>query len=208
MTWKTTRSPKYNTCTILHHYHVQQHHHQNDSTKYCRLSLGLASQVLKSQIWMWLVLKCLSISCANSSRHQFWGSNQVLRSDVQLLWSSSFMFVNSNFVCIIKFQTNCWQAAMKTCFLPLLLLLGLLVAALLFRSIVNTLLLTMDLKMTVASQTRWASISLCWGGGWSPFHSSYLEVQRMPKFMERISFHTPKQLTTLPSCGAPNLKAR
>ena len=119
---------------------------------------------------MLLVLKCLSISCANSSRHQFWGSNQVLRSDVQLLWSSSFMFVNSNFVCIIKFQTNCWQAAMKTCFLPLLLLLGLLVAALLFRSIVNTLLLTMDLKMTVASQTRWASISLCWGGGYSLSH--------------------------------------
>ena len=58
-----------------HHYHGHQHHHQNDSTKYCRLSLGQAFQVLKNQIWMLLVLKCLSTSCANSGRHQFWGSN-------------------------------------------------------------------------------------------------------------------------------------
>ena len=53
---------------------------------------------------------------------------------------------------------------MKRDLLALLLLLGLLLAC---RS------LFMDLNWNVGkSPTRWASISLCWGGGWSQFHCS------------------------------------
>ena len=65
---------------------------------------------------------------------------------------------------------------MKRGLLPLLLLLGLLLAC---RSLYMDLNWTygkrlfMDLNWNVGkSPTRWASISLCWGGGWSQFHCS------------------------------------
>ena len=100
---------KNNTVIIIkiyhtHHYHGHQHHHQNDSTKYCRLSLGQAFQVLKNQIWMLLVLKCLSISCANSRRHQFWGSNQVLCSKMGTTHILRCPIVVESFFCVCEFQ--------------------------------------------------------------------------------------------------------
>ena len=61
------------------------------------------------------------------------------------------------------------------------------------------------------TRTRWASISLCWGGDhYQTIASKYIAVvvQRMPKYTERRTFHTPKLPTIHPCCGTAKLKAR
>ena len=59
------------------------------------------------------------------------------------------------------------------------------------------------------TRTRWASISLCWGGDQS-IASNYIAVvvQRMPKYTERRTFHTPKLPSIHPCYGTTKLTAR
>ena len=59
-------------------------------------------------------------------------------------------------------------------------------------------------------RTRWASISLCWGGD-QPIVSKYIAVvvvQRMPKYTGRRTFHTPKLPSIHPCYGTAKLRAR
>ena len=59
------------------------------------------------------------------------------------------------------------------------------------------------------TRTRWASISLCWGGDQS-IASNYIAVvvQRMPKYTERRTSHTPKLPSIHPCYGTTKLTAR
>ena len=97
--------------------------------------------------------------------------------DVQLLWRPTFVFVNSNFVSdeqlILSMQyAMCLKhiAMMKRGLLLLLIFLGLLASSCYFipSTRLAALLLTLGLSnQQLRPPTRWASISICWGGGWA-----------------------------------------
>ena len=99
--------------------------------------------------------------------------------------------------------------------IALLLLLGLAALFTIYTNSQESAMVELELELEQSryggnkTRTRWASISLCWGGDQS-IASNYIAVvvQRMPKYTERRTFHTPKLPSIHPCYGTTKLKAR
>ena len=97
--------------------------------------------------------------------------------------------------------------------IALLLLLGLAALFTIYTNSQESAMVELELQQSRyrgnKTRTRWASISLCWGGDQS-IVSKYIAVvvQRMPKYTERRTFHTPKLPSIHPCYGTTKLTAR